>query len=40
LSFAACFFVKIAAKSSGQKYKAPPDKLNLVSLNRIQNNKT
>jgi CheY-like chemotaxis protein len=29
LSFAACYFVKIAAKSSGQKYKASSDKLNL-----------
>jgi CheY-like chemotaxis protein len=32
LSFAACYFVKIAAKSSWQKYKAWWDKLNLNSL--------
>jgi hypothetical protein len=32
LSFAACYFVKIAAKSSWQKYKAPAYKLNLVRL--------
>jgi hypothetical protein len=35
LSFAACLFVKIAAKSSGQKYKASPDKLNLNSLDGL-----